>query len=100
MYLRTLEIPVCKHYMLDPAHFYTSPGLAWTAALKITGVELELLTDMDMLLMFERGIRGGIVQACYRYAKANNKYMGDRYNKNKKAPIFNTWMQIIYMVGL
>ena len=38
-----------KHYMLDPAHFYTSPGLAWTAALKITGVKLELLTDMDML---------------------------------------------------
>ena len=47
------------HYKLDPAHFYTSPGLAWKACLKKTGVKLELLTDPDMLLMFERGIRGG-----------------------------------------
>ena len=73
-----------KQYMLDPAHFYTSPGLAWqAAALKITGVSLELLTDMDMLLMFERGIRGGIVQSYHRYAKANNKYMGDKYDSEK-----------------
>ena len=47
-----------KHYKLDPAHFYTSPGLAWKACLKCTGIKLELLTDPDMLLMFERGIRG------------------------------------------
>ena len=51
-----------KHYGLDLAHFYTSPGLAWQACLKHTGTELELLTDPDMLLMFERGIRGGITQ--------------------------------------
>ena len=69
-----------KHYKLDPAHFYTAPGLAWKAALKVTGVKLELLTDIDMLLMFERGIRGGITQAVKRYAKANNKYMGEQYN--------------------
>ena len=69
-----------KHYRLDPAHFYTAPGLAWKAALKITGVKLELLTDMDMLLMVERGIRGGITQAVKRYAKANNRYMGEQYN--------------------
>ena len=72
-----------KHYRLDPAHFYTAPGLAWQAALKITGVKLELLTDVDMLLMFERGIRGGIVQVCHRYAEANNKYMGGRYDSEK-----------------
>ena len=52
-----------KHYSLDPAHFYTSTGLAWQACLKKTGIDLELLTDPDMLEMFERGIRGGITQA-------------------------------------
>ena len=65
-----------KHYSLDPAHFYTLPGLAWQACLKKTGIELELLTDPDMLLMFEHGNRGGITQAVHRYAEANNKYMG------------------------
>ena len=54
-----------KHYKLDPAHFYTSPGLAWKACLKCTGIRLELLTDPDMLLIFERGIRGGITQAVH-----------------------------------
>ena len=62
-----------EHYSLDPAHFYTSPSLAWKACLKHTGIRLKLLTDPDMLLMFERGIRGGITQAVHRYAVANNK---------------------------
>ena len=44
---------------------------------------LELLTDIDMLLMFEKGIRGGITQAMHRYAAANNKYIGDQNNPNK-----------------
>ena len=69
-----------KHYGLDLAHFYTSPGLAWKACLKKTSIELELLIDYDMLEMFERGIRAGITQAVHRYAKANNKYMGDTFN--------------------
>ena len=72
-----------KHYKLDPAHFYTSPGLAWHACLKCTGIKLELLTDPDMLLMFEQGIRGGITQAVHKYASANNKYMGDKCNPNE-----------------
>ena len=72
-----------RHYKLDPAHFYTSPGLAWHACLKHTGIKLELLTDPDMLLMFERGIRGGITQVVRKYASANNKYMGDKFNPNK-----------------
>ena len=74
-----------EHYKLDPAHFYTSPGLAWKACLKKTGVKLELLTNPDMLLMFEHGIRGGITQAVHRYAKANNKYMGERFNPQEKS---------------
>ena len=49
-----------KHYNLDPAHYYTSPGLAWDACLKEIGQELQLLHDYDMLMMFEKGIRGGI----------------------------------------
>ena len=72
-----------KHYKLDPAHFYTSPWLARRTCLKRTGIRLELLTDPDMLLMFERGIRGGITQAVHKYALANNKYMGDKFNPNE-----------------
>ena len=65
------------HYNLDPAHYYTSPGLAWDACLKETGQELQLLHDYDMLMMFEKGIRGGISHISKRYGQANNKYMKD-----------------------
>ena len=61
-----------KNYELDPAHFVSLPGLAWQACLKKTNVELELLTDYDMLLMVEEGIRGRICHAAQRYAHANN----------------------------
>ena len=73
-----------KNYELDPAHFVSLPGLAWQVCLKKTNVELELLTDYDMLLMVEEGIRGGICHAMQRYAKANNKYMKD-YDRKKKS---------------
>ena len=64
-----------KVYKLDPTHFVSAPGLAWQACLKKTEVELELITNVDMLLMIEKGIRGGICHAVHRFAKANNKYM-------------------------
>ena len=54
-----------KEYELDPAHFLSLPGLAWQACLKKTNVELELLTDYDMLLMVEEGIRGGICHSIH-----------------------------------
>ena len=92
-----------KNYKLDPAHFYTATGLARQALLK-TAVEnceheigrkdcelcpdefrLKLLTDMDMLLMVQKGIQGGITQVVKRYAKANNKYMKDLYNADEKS---------------
>ena len=66
-----------NHYKLDPAHFYTSPGLAWKACLKHTGIKLDVLTNPDMLLMFKQGIKGGITQVVHKYTSANNKYMGD-----------------------
>ena len=72
-----------ENYGLDPSHFYTAPVLAWKACLKKTGIRLELLLDPDMLLMFERGIRGGITQSVHRWAAANNPYMGSEYDKNK-----------------
>ena len=73
-----------KEYELDPAHFLSLPGLAWQACLKKTNVELGLLTDYDMLLMVEEGIRGGICHSIHRYAKANNKYMKN-YNNNEES---------------
>ena len=72
-----------KTYGLDPAHYFTAPGLAWDTSLKITGVDLELLNDPEMLLMFERCIRGGISMISNRYGKANNKYMGRDFNKKE-----------------
>ena len=92
-----------SHYKLDAARFYIAHGLAWQALLKIAaeyseyelkpkGCELcldefrlELLTDIDVLLMVEKGIRGGITQAVTRYAKANNKYMKDLDNPNEES---------------
>ena len=92
-----------EHYKLDLAHFYTAPTLAWQALLKTASeyceheikrkdctlcpdeFRLELLRDIDMLLMFEKDIRGGITQAVKRYAKANNKYMKDQYNPDEKS---------------
>ena len=75
---------VCsKNYGLDPVWYYTAPGLAWDAALKITGVNLELLSDVDMLNMVEKGIRGGISMISNRYGKANNPYMDNKHEMDQ-----------------
>ena len=73
-----------RDYKLDPAHFYTAPGLSWYAMLKHTGKRIELFnnTQIDMLNIFEQNKRGGICMISKRYAKANNKYMKN-YNKKK-----------------
>ena len=68
-------------YVLDPANILSAPGLAWQACFKKTGVKLELLTDIDMLLMVEEGIRGEICHVIHHYTKANNKYMNN-YDKS------------------
>jgi len=76
-----------KNYGLDPAWYFTSPELAWDAALKTIGVELELLSNYDMLLMIKQGIRGGISTIWNRYGKENNKYMGEEYDSSKPSSI-------------
>ena len=70
-------------YRLDRAKFLSGPGLVWQAVLKKTKVKLNLLTNIDMLLMVEKGIRGGICHSIYQYVKANNKYMKD-FDNNKE----------------
>ena len=73
-----------KIYHLDPVKILSAPGLSWQAALK----DLELLTDIYMLLMAEKNIKGGICHAIHWYAKANNKYMND-YDKIRNFSILN-----------
>ena len=79
------------NYELDPAWYYTAPGLAWDAALRMTKVELELLTDIEMLDMVEEGIRGGVSSIMHRHGKANNKYMGKDFNPE------NPRMYLVYL---
>ena len=64
-----------QYYRLDPAHYYSAPGLSWNACLKMTGIELELISDVDMYLMIEKGLRGGMSVISHRKSEANNKYM-------------------------
>ena len=72
-----------RRVCLDPAWYYTAPGLSYDAMLKTTKVNLDLLTDIDMAQMIKKGIRGGISIITTRHSEANNKYMGDQYDPNK-----------------
>ena len=72
-----------EYYKLDPCHYFTSPGLSWDAMLKMTGIKLELMTDIDMFQFIEKGMRGGISYIANRYGEANNKYMKEY---DEKAP--------------
>ena len=65
-------------YGLEAVHYYSMPGLCWDAALKHSNVELELITDIDMYQMVEKGIRGGVSMISQRYAEANDPRMGDK----------------------
>ena len=70
-----------KFYGLDPCHYFSSPGLSWDAMLKMTGMRLEKIVDIDMYLFIEKGLRGGISYIAKRYSKANNKNM-ENYEPN------------------
>ena len=88
-----------ENYSLDPAWYYTSPGLSWDGLLKYSGVKLELLTDPDMLLLFEKGIRGGVSMISNRYSKANNKFMGKKFDPSLPSK-FITYLDANNLYGL
>ena len=79
-------------------NFYSAPGLAWQAALKMTKVKLDLLTDADMLLMLEKGIRGGICHSIYRYTKVNDKYTKD-HDKNIESSLYFEYYDVNNFCG-
>ena len=72
------------YYRLDPCHYFTSPGLSWDGMLKMTEVNLELITDIDMYQFVEKGMHGGISYMANRYGNANNKYM-QNWNPNEES---------------
>ena len=84
---RNMCINIYEH---EPAKFLSAPGLAWQAVSKKTKVKLDLLTDIDMLLMVKKSIKGGICHSIFRYAKATNKYMKD-YDENKELSYLQYW---------
>ena len=71
-----------KNYELDSCHYFSAPGLSWDTVLKMTGIKLEKIPDIDQYLFIEKGTRGRVSYIAKRYAKANNKYMSD-YDSNK-----------------
>ena len=84
-------INICvEYYELDPCPYFSISGLAWDAMLKMTGVDLRLINDIDKYLFFEKGMRGGVSCITRRYCKANNKYVRD-YNKNKESTYITYW---------
>ena len=87
-----------NHYRLDPAWYFSAPGLAWNATLKITKVQLELLINPDMLLMIESGIRGGIVTISHRHAKANKEYMGTEFDPAEESK-FISYLDVNNLYG-
>ena len=89
MYLTLSNIRL-KIYELDPTYFLSTSGLAWQATLKKNNVKLDLLTDINMLLMVEKGLTGRICHAIYRYVKASNKHMKN-YDRNKGSSYLKYW---------
>ena len=89
-----------KFYGLDPCHYFSSPGLSWDAMLKLTDVKLEKISDTNIYLFIEKGLKGRISYIAKRYAKANNKYMKD-YNL-KKLEKFITYLDMnnLYRWGI
>ena len=79
-----------QYYKLVPCHYFTSPGLSWDAMLKMTDVQLELMTDIDIFQFIEKGMRGGISYIANRHGEANNKYMTryDSQNHPSTLPYF------------
>lgn len=86
-----------KTYKLDPAQYFTAPGLSWDAMLKFTKVKLDLLTDVDMLHFFKKGVRGGFSAAIRREARANNTFCPN-YD-SKKPTSYIMYLDMCNMYG-
>ena len=86
-----------KYYALYPCHYFSSPRLSWDAMLKMTGIELEIISDIDQYLIIEKGLRGGISYIAKRHSKANNKYCPD-YDKYKP-PTFISYLDMNNLYG-
>ena len=86
-----------KYYDLDPCHYFSARGLSWDAMLKMTKVELEKISDPDIHLFIEKGMRCGISYINKRYSKANNKYYED-YDK-EKPKIYIIYLDINNLYG-
>ena len=76
-----------KYYGLDPCHYFSSPGVSWDLLLKMIGVKLEKISDIDKYFFIEKRLRGRISYIAKRYAKSNNKYMND-YDPKKTISIY------------
>lgn len=90
------NISLC-HYQLDPCYYVSSPALSWDAMLLYTEVELDLISDVEIYQMLEKGIRGGLAQCSLRYAQANNKYML-QYNDNEPSS-FMVYLDCVNLYG-
>lgn len=86
-----------QYYGLDPCFYVSSPALSWDAMLLYTNIELDLITDVEMYQMLEKGIRGGLAQCSLRYAQANNKYLPE-YDKNKPSS-FLVYLDCVNLYG-
>ena len=78
------------YYNLDPCHYFSTTGLIFDAMLKMTAVKLKTISDINIHLIIEKGIRGGISNICKRYAPANNKYLNN-YDRNKESMFIMYW---------
>ena len=88
-----------KSYGLDPENFYNAAGMAWSAALNMSCVSLELLDIVAMYTFFERGISGGLVQISERYAEANNKYCSGKFNVKEKNEVYLLYLDVVNLYG-
>jgi len=88
-----------QNYGLDPAHFYTTPGLSFQACLKMTDAKLQLFSEPEMHLLVENGIRGGVSVITSRYAKANNRYVNENFDADAETASFICYLDANNLYG-
>ena len=88
-----------KYYGVDPAYYYTLPNFAFDAMLKMTGVEIDLIYDQEMYEMIEAGLRGGMCMVSTKKVEANNKHMGEGYDKKKESS-YISYLDVNNLYGL